>query len=320
MINPFQPLYQKCNVGDPAEKYRNLPKFPILIDVELTNSCNYRCLMCPTGNLSQSRGAGFMEEETHHRLVAQCAEHGTALRYISWGEPTLHPKIVDFVCEASSAGLLTHINSNGSKITPSLAEQLVGAGLSSIKLSFQGVDKATYLEMRRTDFFDGVLAAIKMMRTARGDKPLPFIAASTSTTHETQEMIEGFRTLLEPLVDHLSIGKTIFSFMDMNAVRLKKYEKDILLRLREFEAKDLVHPSPCPEVYTKLSVHFDGSTVLCCNDFNGTVDLGNINDTPISIIWRHPKIEEYRERLARNDYNAPLCSDCWDYQSLTGGN
>ena len=80
-----------------------------------------------------------------------------------------------------------------------------------------------------------------------------------------------------------------------------------------------LHPRPCPEVFNKLSIHANGDVVLCCNDFNGVVKLGNVGETPLRDLWRHPKIEAYRERLAQDNYKARLCRDCYDYQALTEG-
>ncbi len=51
-MNPFRPLYDLCN-----SPKGELIDFPRMIDVELTSSCNYRCLMCPTGNRSLARQA-----------------------------------------------------------------------------------------------------------------------------------------------------------------------------------------------------------------------------------------------------------------------
>ncbi|MHC4065053.1 MAG: SPASM domain-containing protein, partial [Planctomycetota bacterium] len=90
-------------------------------------------------------------------------------------------------------------------------------------------------------------------------------------------------------------------------------------RLKGLSTDAKVHPKPCPEVFDKLSIHADGSVVLCCNDYNGTVELGNVADTPIIEMWQHPKIEAYRKRLAENNYEAPLCRDCYDYLGLTEG-
>lgn len=315
-MNPFSQIYARCNTGDPADKWANLADFPRMIDLELTSLCNFRCLMCPTGNRSLTRPAEFMAAETFETIVEQCRPHGTALRFIGWGEPTLHPKLLDFIHAASEAVLLTHLNTNGSKMTAGMANSLVTAGLSSIKFSFQGVDRKSYREMRNIDFFDGMLRAIEMMADARLNhlhRPC-WIAASTTVTGESRKAIRDFARRVRPLVDELGIGKTIFGFMDIGAVRLKSSDRKRLERFAAREDPDeLWHPDPCPEVYDKLSIHADGSVVLCCNDFNGTAELGNVNETPIMELWRSPVIEAYRERLARKDYDAPLCRDCWNY-------
>ena len=48
-MNQLQPLYDGFNSGDPADKLAALPKFPLMVDIEVTSACNFRCLMCPTG-------------------------------------------------------------------------------------------------------------------------------------------------------------------------------------------------------------------------------------------------------------------------------
>lgn len=314
-VNPFRHIYDECNTGDPADKYRDLADFPLMIDIELTSACNFRCLMCPTGNLSLARKSEFMTPRTFSRVVAQCLEHGTALRFIGWGEPLLHPRVCDFISDAGN--LPTHLNTNGSMIDDDLAEMLMGSGLTSMKFSFQGVDRKSYAEMRNTDWFEGLVETISRVRRHRGERPLPWLSASTTITDETPEMVEKFKKLLSPLVDELSIGKTVFDFMDLNAVRLRAQDKDRLTLLKSLESTEKRHPIPCPEVYTKLSVHADGSVVVCCNDHSGETNLGNVNNVPIAEIWRHPEMESYRERLARKEYTGPLCSVCYDYMDCT---
>ena len=313
-MNPFQEIYDACNTGDSQEKYDNLPPYPRILDVELTSSCNFRCLMCPTGNLSLGRPATFMKQATFTKIILQSIFHNAAIRFIGWGEPTLHPKLTKFIEIASRHGVLTHMNTNGSKITPKFAERLVESGLRSIKFSFQGVDKASYKEMRGQDFFDEMIEAIKVMKKAG----MPFISASTTTTYETQEQIDEFKRIIEPMVDQLTIGKTIFDYLDLKAVRLKPQEREMLIRLKELGQGDKNHPDPCPQVYDSLSIHADGSVKVCCNDFSNVTNLGNVNDLTIQEMWRHNQIEAYRKKLAKKDYSMPLCLDCYDYQNLTG--
>lgn len=317
-MNPFSPLYQRCNSGTAEQKHKGLGDFPIIIDVEPVGLCNYRCLMCPTGLQALGRPQGFMEQRVWRSIVNECEPHGTALRCIGWGEPLLHPDIVGMVAYASQKGLLVHLNTNASKLTPELAEHLVDAGLASIKFSFQGVDRASYAEMRRVDFFDGMLQAIRWVREARGFNRLPFIAASTSVTDEPEDKVETFRQTMSELVDHLSIGQTTFDFFDHRALRLKPAQREVLDRVTSI-AWEKRHPDPCPEVWDKLSIHWDGSGHVCCNDYSGKTNLGKVPDVSLMEMWSHPTMTGYRERLSRKEYGGPLCSVCYDYASLTKG-
>lgn len=317
-MNPFQSLYDAQNHGTAEQKHASLPDFPRLIDVELTNTCNFRCLMCPTGNHSMQRKSGFMDERTMYGIIAQCAPHETAIRWVRWGEPTLHPQLVSFVRAATEVGLLTHINTNGSKMTYDLACDLVDAGLSSIKFSFQGVDAKSYAEMRNVDFFDGMIEAINTMLDARGEgNKLPFIAASTSITYETPEMVGAFKKRLGHLVDHLSIGHTVFDYMDLNAVRLRPHEKEMLERLSKLQSVEKKHPDPCPQVFDSMSINWDGSVSVCCNDFDNEAVVGKFPEKSLKELWTAPLFKEYRERLARKEYGGPLCTNCYDYQGMT---
>lgn len=304
MIDPFKEIHEQCNRWHPQEKLDRLPDFPRMIDVELTNACNFRCKMCPTGNGGLTREVGMMTRDTFDNLVLQCEPHGTAIRFIGWGEPTSHPDLISFVEWATDNGLLTHINTNGSFLQRENTLGLIDAGLKSIKFSFQGVNRGGYEEMRGTDYFNQLYDVIELFKILRVDGDTPFISASTTTTDETEAEIKGFKILFEEVADKVSVGKTIWDFMG-----------------DETKPRDIakLHPDPCPEVFDKLTVHWDGSVRVCCNDYNGITDLGNINDLSLEKSWHHPTIEEYRNRLAKKDYNAPLCETCYDYMSLSEG-
>lgn len=313
-MNPFDSLYKACN----SPKI-TLPDFPRIIDVEATNTCNFRCIFCPTGNRSMKRPSGFMREDIFRSIVDQCVDRCHGIRFIGWGEPLLHPQIMEFISYATENDILTHINTNASRLDMSKAEALVDAGLSSIKFSFQGIDRDSYKKMRKTDFFDGMIKAIERMNTARGHRKFPYIAASTSTTDETKEEIESFKEKLEPIVDSLSIGKTIFGFMDLTAARLTPQEKEMIEGLVEIEEKTLKHPDPCPEVYDKLTIQWDGTVRVCCNDHSGETNLGNVRTSALEDIWVHPVLTHYRERLANKEYSGPLCTTCYMYMPTNSG-
>lgn len=312
-VNPFATFYAKCNTGTGPEKLTTLADGPRLVDLEVASLCNMRCTMCPTGLLSLGRSGQFMTMDTFLAVLNSTAAYDSALRFIGWGEPLLHPQLLHFVGLAARRGRLTHLNTNGTKLSDGAVScaNLIETGLTSIKFSFQGTDAASYYDMRRSDFFDRLLLVIQTFHAMRGSRQFPFIAASTTTTTESPEEIEDFRARLAPYVDQLSIGRTVFDFIDTTAMtesargRLEAAAKTSSLVKR--------HPNPCPEVYDKLSIHADGSVHVCCNDYAGHTQLGNINTDKIYTIWQHPVLQAYRERLAEGRYEGPLCSVCYEY-------
>lgn len=314
--SPLQPLYDLCNEGNSRQKLANLPAFPRIIDIEMTNTCNFRCLMCPTGNFSQKRAKGFMPEKVYYKVLEEMAPHGGALRFIRWGEPLSHPKVLDFIRAAKAKGILTHLNTNGSKLTDGMMEELVTIPLDALKFSFQGVDRKSYGEMRNIDFFEDLVDIIARMHAKRGARDLPFLQVSTTITYENRQMVQAFRERLAPLADMVNVGRTVLEYVDLNAVRLRPDEFAELKRLKELESVIKVHPE-CPEVFDKLSINWDGTVTACCMDSDNVMVVGDVREQTLAEIWNGETMTRYREILAdmRHD-ELPLCSSCYDTHGL----
>ena len=314
--NPFQPIYDQCNSGNSQEKFDALPSFPRLMDIEMTNTCNFRCLMCPTGNFSQAREKGFMSEEVFYKILDDIRPHKTPLRFIRWGEPFSHPNILEFFKAAKEADILLHVNTNGSMLPEETMDFLVDLPLDALKFSFQGVDRKSYNEMRNIDFFDELLATIRKLREKRGNKAFPFILTSTTVTYETNKMIEAFKAEMVEISDDVNVGRTNFDYLDLNAVRLRPHEVEMLRRLKDAESLIKVHPE-CPEVYDKLSINWDGTVSACCWDSDKEMVIGDVKEQSLTEIWNSDKLNEYRGILAemRHD-DLSLCKDCYDTHGL----
>lgn len=315
--NPLQPVYDQCNAGNSKQKFANLPAFPRLIDIEMTNTCNFRCLMCPTGNFSQKRAKGFMAKEVFAKILEEVAPYRTPLRFIRWGEPLSHPHILEFLRACRQRDVLTHVNTNGSKLTDEMMDALLDIPLDSLKFSFQGVDRVSYSEMRNIDFFDELTATIRRLHEKRGDRAKPYIQVSTTITYESREMVGRFKQDMAPICDSLNVGRTVLEYVDLNAVRLRDHELEELKRLKQLESLIKVHPE-CPEVFDKLSINWDGRVTACCGDSDNLMIVGDVTKQTLAEIWNSELMAHYRTVLAdmRHD-ELPLCKSCYDTHGLT---
>ena len=314
--NPFTSIYEVCNQGNSIQKLDNLPEFPRYIDIELTNHCNFRCLMCPTGTKSIKRKSGYLSMELFSIIINEIKEYKTPIRFIRWGEPTLHPEWLNCIRKAHNEGIVCHLNTNGSKLNEAIIDEIIKIPLDSIKFSFQGVDKKSYKEMRCNDDFEELMKKVELLHTKRADKLYPYIHISTTITYETKEQVESFKNNVKQFTDLVTVGRTVLEHIDINKVNLAKKEKELLLWLKTQESVIKKH-TECPEVFDKLSINWDGSVSACCSDYDNKMIVGDLSQNSLKEIWNSEKMNIYRKLLAEMRHDSlELCKSCYDYHSL----
>jgi MoaA/NifB/PqqE/SkfB family radical SAM enzyme len=257
-----------------------------------------------------------MNDVTFDRIINQIKRDKIPIRFIRWGEPTLHPHLVEFIAQAKAVGCIVHLNTNGSLLDNNKIEQLIGAGLDSLKFSFQGVDKNTYYAMRNRDNYNELIETIRLFHQIRGDKNLPYLHISTTITDETPSQVRAFRLEVKEYVDLVTIGRTVLEHIDSNSLNLNDRERNTLASLKKKESVVKKHPD-CPEVFDKLSINFDGTISACCWDYDNFMMIGDLMKEDIGDIWKNEKINFFRERLAAGRHDDfILCKSCYDYIAL----
>ena len=305
--NPFRKIYDSEEFKTTLQN--NLTKFPFLVDVELTNHCNLKCIFC--GQQVMKRPKGFMSEEIFKKIVDECAEFGTPIRCIRWGEPFLHPKIIDFLKYAKSKELLVHVTNNGLAIKEKQIKEIIDIGIDSLIFSFQGATKEQYELMRNNHSYDELKANVLKMVELRGDREKPFIHISSTMTNETQEQIDAFVNYWGNIVDSIGIGKTNLS--RLSAHQIKSFETIEKLEYLKKQETIKKYYRPCAEVYQKLSVDWDGKVSGCCGDFDNFLTVGDISQSTLLDIWNNSReLKIFRELLDKNLHRClTLCSTCY---------
>jgi radical SAM protein with 4Fe4S-binding SPASM domain len=307
--NPFRDVYDNIEFTTVLQHKKNLPEFPYLVDVELTNNCNLKCIFC--GQQAMTREKGFLSDETFKKVIDECSLYKTPIRFIRFGEPFLHVKIINFCKYVKSKGLPLHITTNGLLIKEDQMKSLMELGLDSIIFSFQGANKEQYEIMRQNNQYDKLKANILRLVKLRGDKLKPFIHISSTVTNESKKDINDFVDYWVNIVDEVGIGNTNLS--QLSAHQIKSFESIGKLELLKKQETIKKEYAPCTEVYQKLSVDWDGKVTCCCGDFNNLLTVGNVSDTTLHDIWNNSnKLKTFRELLDNNAHRSlALCSTCF---------
>ena len=118
-------------------------KITTINTIEVSSMCDNSCVYCPAPKQHEHRKTGFITRHDFEKaiaLVQELCRRGTQreLNLFGVGEPTLHPDIVALVKHARQSlpkGQHIHLNTNGNRMTPGLAEMLRDAGISQIDVT-----------------------------------------------------------------------------------------------------------------------------------------------------------------------------------------
>ena len=312
--NPFKSIYQKLNSGVLESTSHDMP---LLVDIEVTNACNFNCLFCFTGTQAHKRPTGFMSVEMYDGIIEQIAPYQIPLRFSRWGEPTLHKNFFDFIRKAKENNLICHVNTNGSLLNKNNINRLLEVKLDSVKFSFQGTDEKTYSEMRYGQSYNKLVDTVKLFHKLRENRPYPYLQINTTVTYETPEMIQSFKDELSPFADLIEVGKTNLTHISAEQTKLPEEAKKLLddLKTQQTIKKDYRR---CNEVYDKLSINWDGSVTVCCGDYDNYMIVGNLNETSLQDIWHNSRqLKYYRSMLSEFKHEElPLCKTCYDTMAL----
>lgn len=109
-----------------------LREVPEILQVEPTEACNLKCVMCFRGK--GDFDAGPMDFSLYEKIIDQAAGAGVrTLRLYFRGESLLHPRIADMAEYAVGKGIpRVELNTNGQLLTRELSEKLIRSGLHRI--------------------------------------------------------------------------------------------------------------------------------------------------------------------------------------------
>ena len=101
-----------------------------------TKTCNLKCMHCYAG--SDARRYDELSTDEAKAMIDDLAAFGSPVLLFSGGEPCMRSDLVELMSYAKSAGMRVVLSTNGTLITPELAESYAEVGLSYVGVSLDG--------------------------------------------------------------------------------------------------------------------------------------------------------------------------------------
>jgi PqqA peptide cyclase len=109
---------------------------PLALIAEITHRCPLHCVYC-SNPLQMTAAQRELATEDWVRVFQQAAKLGVLHLHLTGGEPLARPDLTELVAAASQSGLYSNLITSGLGMSEIRLQELVGAGLDHIQLSFQ---------------------------------------------------------------------------------------------------------------------------------------------------------------------------------------
>lgn len=268
--------------------------------IEPTNRCNLECLTCIRNVWDEP--LGIMGWETFERILKgiQGFIPNPTVFLGGFGEPFVHPKIIEMIRKAKDLGGSVELITNGILLTEDISEQLIETGLDVLWISIDGVKPESYSDVRLGATLPTVLENLDTLLRKRDlairTKPqvgIAFVAMKRNIqelpdlitmgvvkgielfsisnvlayTSDLKEEVMYERTLNEGAYQKASrAAKISFPHMDMSTQTMEAYRKALQgnyhLRISGNEIDRTINK--CPFLLKgSTSIRWDGETSPC---------------------------------------------------------
>lgn len=312
--------------GDLADMH-----IPLDCSFELTYRCNLKCRHCycvsdgSREELDLGRIRGILDE---------LAESGCLWVLFTGGEPLLRPDFLDIYTYAKHKGLLVMLFTNGTLLTPGIADHLAEYRPFVIEISLYGATEDTYEKV--TGVKGSYARCMRGIELAR-ERELP-LKLKTMITRDNYKEVPAIRdfanrigveyrfdAMLNPRFDgskdHLSLRIPPRAFVDME-IRHKEFAEDWERFCRDFwnmPANDDIFICPAG----RNSCHIDpyGKLQICLMTKKWSYDLkaGTFREGWLEFI---PKVRAIKSRQKTKCFTCevfPVCDRCPGWSLLETG-
>lgn len=275
--------------------------------IEITNICNLSCNFCP----KTKRKLTMMETDAFKHILQAVKPYTDYIYLHLMGEPTLHPRLKEYLDLSHEAGLTVNMTTNGT-LLPKVKEILLNApalrqvniSLHSFEANQSEVELETYVS-HITDFAQEATQKTEMICSIRlWNMDSEELKASNTLNSYILELLE------EKLNPEVNIRQLL---QHKQGIKLGHH---LYLNMAEkFEWPDMDKLDETSKVFCyglrdQIGIHVDGTVVPCCLDSEGNIPLGNLFEKPLEEIINSKRAKALYEGFSNRCAVEELCKRC----------
>lgn len=281
----------------------------VLLQLEVTNACNHKCIFFP--NVDSHRKRKMIDFELAKRVMSECADFLGKDKRICFhmnGEPLLYKKLPELVKYSKELGYdYSFLTTNGALASEELLTKLFEAGLDSIKFSINAGNRETYAKIHGSDDYENAINALKFSWRYRKENGKNYkIFVSCVGVKQNYKELEAFNQMTSKYCDEV-----VFYYpCGYAGQKLNSLENRCDLSKLSIKAFEIKHTSPCPVLWNSINVTCEGYLSLCCSESDNRLIVEDINHMGVKEAWLGKKMTTIRAKHTEGKIKEMPCFSC----------
>ena len=301
-------------------KYLNkfLPA-PKSVKIELSPRCNYRCGFCAL-RTREAQPTEDMDLDFFMRITREMKDAGVEeIGCFYLGESFMNPDLLTQAVLYLKNKLkmpYVFLTSNASLATSNVVEDVMKAGLDSLKWSVNAADEEQFKEVMgvKTGYFKKARENIKdaFIIRKQGGYKTGLYASSIKYDGEQQKKMEMLLDeQVRPFVDE-------HYWLPLYSMGSLATEREQELGYRPIAGNQgrlgaLREPLPCWSAFTEGHVTARGHLSACCFDSDAQWSMADLNEVSFMEGWNSQKFQELRGAHLMKSVKGTICESCVAY-------
>ena len=281
---------------DPTNITSGVTKLFNTVVLETTAKCNRKCSFCPSSVSPREEHQMPMELVTKVLDELKELKFAGQLHLYMYGEPLRDPRLADIARMARErmpkVSIMINTNTDYVRTYEDLAV-LIRSGINQMELNIYASGN-TNADIQRAKDREAKMTAIveELKREFPIDPTLPVYRPIKPNQVSIRVV---------PKYDFTTANRgSGVQFTTNRAGNIPGY----LPGLNEPLANMCVRP------FRHLNINFAGDAILCCNDYYGEANFGNVADSTLVEIWNSQAFHKYRLKLQNKHRDIFMCDKC----------
>jgi MoaA/NifB/PqqE/SkfB family radical SAM enzyme len=292
--------------------------YPLVLQIQTQSFCNGRCIICPYSSVNKELEQGFMEWGLFEKIVneLQSAPQISTVGFALQNEPLLDKRLFDWIkymkslCPDKNCVVTT----NGEPLDRFSKEEIKQSGVDRIVISLNAYSKEMYEKINVGLDFNKVMKNVSNLLADQSLRPkveLSFRLTGNNSAEVSSAVrywkTQGVRTRV------MGITNRAGSLVNYEAVRPKNASQTIPRHKRFWRhtMSRLRGVLGCEVPFHRMDILFNGKTLMCCQDWNRAVTVGNVATASIKEIFNSSEMNEARRLIMRKRYKQiASCKEC----------